>query len=614
MEESMSRRVVDLSDDDLANAGLPGDGECFANRAQLTLFMLECQNLASRRPDDPPPWAPFSQISSASDPVAPHLVSEFERINYWHGISFDPPELLYRSDLESNPFPVPVLAPGTHWFTIPAKTAEGVFETPLNAVWHVVAPMIVALLKKRGIKYSALKTARFSTRDEDGKKTLGPIVIWIATHPKTTSAESARDASPDILHILEEHGVQNAVVEWYEGSVERLSGPTFMRVVSEWDPTSYVRRPFTTVLGMPIASKQTEVMDTQGTVSFFFHESKDKNGKPSARVLGVSNQHVLCADSTVDYQYKGNGLRRYVGVCGLNRFQRFLYDTRALIAEKAGEAVMETKQIIYLEEPKAKSQRMEEDKVALERKREDLRRLKVDNLKLQAFFLETSRQWNDMARRTIGFVDWAPSISVDVDDRHYTRDIATIELDSRKFKDHFRGNVVNIGSKFGKFGHYELKSMFWPNSTPPQKKIFYDGLLEIRGVVTHELLVTPCCYDKDGDPIFIVGKNGNTTDFTVGRHAGLEAYLCDESGRESVEVAIYNYDRSSGSFSAKGDSGALIFTGDGRMLAILHSAIGKGHYSHVSFGTPAWWVIEQLKTRYPHADFDRTSFFPDQTS
>ena len=153
-----------------------------------------------------------------------HLISEFERVHYWNGISMDPPELLYRSDPDLNPFPVP--PPGTsRWFELPVKTAEGVFGTPLNAVWHIVAPMMVALLKKRGIKYSALKTVRFSTRDEDGKKTLGPIVIWIATHPNTTSAEDARDASPDILHILKEHKV--------EGSVEKLSGPALMRVADE---------------------------------------------------------------------------------------------------------------------------------------------------------------------------------------------------------------------------------------------------------------------------------------------------------------------------------------------------------------------------------------------
>ena len=91
-------------------------------------------------------------------------------------------------------------------------------------MWHIVAPLIIDLFQKCGIKYSSLTTVRFTTEHEDGKKTLGPIVIWIAAHPGTTTTQNAHDVSPDILHILEDNGVNGAVVEWYEGSVERLAG------------------------------------------------------------------------------------------------------------------------------------------------------------------------------------------------------------------------------------------------------------------------------------------------------------------------------------------------------------------------------------------------------
>ncbi|CAE6509005.1 unnamed protein product [Rhizoctonia solani] len=572
--------------------------------------MLECQILSAQQRVTPLAPTRSSQGRVALDfytAVAPQLISQFERVHYWHGISHDPPELLYRSNLESDPFPFPV--PGTRWFQLPVKTAEGVFETPLNPVWHIVAPKIIALLKKRGIKYSALKTARFSTCDEDEKKTLGPIVIWIATHPNTTSAENARDASPDILHILEEHKVEGAVVEWYEGSVQKLSGPALMCVADELDPTRYVRHPLTVSLGMPIATRKRENTDTQGTVSFFFHETKYKDGEPSARVLAVSNKHVLHANTTVDYQLKGTSApRQYVQVCGCLRFQRLLDETRALVAKNVAEAVRLAEKIVRLEaEPRGKNQEQLEDEHALEICKNKLNKLNKDNGKLQAFFKEVNSQWSDIARRTIGFVDWAPSISVDVDDCHYTRDIGTVELDSHKFKDNFQGNVVDLGNKFTAL---ELDNMFWPNkSNRSGIKFPHDRLLRIQGVVTRELLATPDCYDENGDPLYIVGKNGNTTGFTTGRYSGLEAYLCDESGRESIEVAIYNYSRMSGNFSAKGDSGSLIFTGDGRMLAILHSGMPKGCYSHVTYGTPAWWVVEQLKLHYPHADFNRTTFF-----
>ncbi|KEP47577.1 hypothetical protein V565_150820 [Rhizoctonia solani 123E] len=553
---------------------------------------------------------PSPQLCIALDTptvVAPQLISEFERVNYWHGISINPPELLYRSNLELSPFPVPV--PGTKWFKLPVKTAEGVFETPLNPVWHIVAPKIVVLLKKRGIKYSALKAARFSTCDEDGTKTLGPIVIWVATHPNTTSAENARDASPDILHILEEHKVEGAVVEWYEGSVEKLSGPALMRVVHKTNPTSYVRHSLTALLGMPIATKEREALDAQGTISFYFHEKKYKNGKPSARVLAVTNKHVLRADTTVDYQFRGTGApRQHVRVCGFRRFQRFLDETRELVAITVAEAVSLAEDIAQLEaEPKDENREQSEDEYTLEIIKHQLKKMNNDNDKLQAFFKEVNAQWSDIARRTIGFVDWAPSISVDVDERHYTRDIGTVELDSEKFKDNFQGNVVDLGNKFTL---HELNKMFWPDDS---NRSGICRLLRIQGVVTREHLATPDCHDKHGDPTYIVGKDGNTTGFTVGRYSGLEAYLCDASGRESTEVAIYNYSKTSGNFefADNGDSGSLIFTGDGRMLAILHSGMLKGSSSHVTFGTPAWWAIEQLKVRYPHADFNCTTFSSD---
>ena len=132
--------------------------------------------------------------------------------------------------------------------------------------------------------------------------------------------------------------------------------------------------------------------------------------------------------------------------------------------------------------------------------------------------------------------------------------------------------------------------------------------LRINGCVTRELLAIPDCFDNDDMPCLIVMKDGNTTDLTVGRYSGLEAYLCDDLGVESIELAIYNYDRQSGSFSAKGDSGSLIFDGEGRMVGILHSGMPKGGSNHVTYATPAWWAIEQLKSKYPYADLNRISF------
>lgn len=165
-------------------------------------------------------YAKLSNDSDARIVVAPDLISKYE-MNFWyHGISGNPPQLLWRSDLETNPFPIP--PPGTNFFKIPAKTVHGVFKTPLNAVWDTVAPQILASMKANGLKYSALQTARFSTVEDGKDETSGPIVVWIAVHPNTTNARAVRDATPEILHILADAQLTGVVVEWYEASVVRL--------------------------------------------------------------------------------------------------------------------------------------------------------------------------------------------------------------------------------------------------------------------------------------------------------------------------------------------------------------------------------------------------------
>ncbi|KAG8705586.1 hypothetical protein FRC11_008929, partial [Ceratobasidium sp. 423] len=348
MEDKDDKKIVELSDQDLIDDGFMGDGESPRHFARLSLT--------------------YRPLVGA--PKSRHTLSPSSRGSITGMASLPPPELLYRSDLDSNPFPVPV--PGTRWFELPVKTAKGVFGTRLNMVWHTVAPLIVASMKKRHIKYSALKAARFSTRDDDGKKTLGPITIWIATHPTTTCAEKARD-----------NQVEGAVVEWYQGSVKKLSGLALLRVADETNPT------------------YSGKADAQGTVSFFFHENKDRNGDPSARVFAVSNKHVLREDTTVDYQFMGPGAPRQY--------------TRALVAANVAEAVRLTEEIVRLEaKPKSGNQEQaEDDEEALETKQGQLKKVIKDNGRIQKFFKGTDAQFHDIARRNIGFVDWAPKISTE---------------------------------------------------------------------------------------------------------------------------------------------------------------------------------------------------------
>lgn len=387
----------------------------------------------------------YRSIGTDSTALSPYVISDWERTTYYHSISPDYPDLLYRLDFLEHPFPIPK---GRHPH-VPMKTAYGVFNTPLNPVWDTVAPQIRQLLKTQKISYSAIKAARFVTHGEDGKDTIGPIVIWILTHPTTTTTEKAHDASPDIIALLKAYGVAGAVVEWYEGAVEKLSGPHLLRVTDDTNPTHYVRRPLTAALGMPIATAEREAADTQGSVALFFHENKDNRGAPSAKVFGVSNCHVLREDTTVDYEFKGAGAPlQHVRLAGSHRFQRGLDEVKACIGGHGTDADILAREIVELEaKPKSEDpEEAAEDKTAMEAKREKLAEVKKDIGVLETFYNDTKNQWGDIARRNIGHVQWAPKISVDVQGRSYTRDIGTFEVDAVKFKAQFKGNVVDLGA------------------------------------------------------------------------------------------------------------------------------------------------------------------------
>jgi hypothetical protein len=141
-----------------------------------------------------------------------------------------------------------------------------------------------------------------------------------------------------------------------------------------------------------------------------------------------------------------------------------------------------------------------------------------------------------------------------------------------------------------------------------------EGKLRIEGCTTKEELAHPAEFDSEGQRCLIVGKDGNTTDLTVGRYAGLVSFTLNEVGIESVELGIYNSgDKTAEVFSAKGDSGSLVWhttNGKARIVGQLHSGRNKGGSTsnHVTYCTPGWYLLDQIKTRFKHADFYRTTW------
>ena len=138
--------------------------------------------------------------------------------------------------------------------------------------------------------------------------------------------------------------------------------------------------------------------------------------------------------------------------------------------------------------------------------------------------------------------------------------------------------------------------------------------LRIEGCATKEDLANPAEFDSEGQRCLTVGKDGNTTDLTVGCYAGLVSFTLNEVGTESVELSIYNSGINiAEAFSAKGDSGSLVWhtmNGKARIVGQLHSGSNKGGSTsnHVSYCTSGWYLMDQIRKRFKHADFYRTAW------
>ena len=157
--------------------------------------------------------------------------------------------------------------------------------------------------------------------------------------------------------------------------------------------------------------------------------------------------------------------------------------------------------------------------------------------------------------------------------------------------------------------------MFYPiDGGPTTFKFPGDGKIRIEGWSTLDELTVPKDIDSDHERFIMVAKDGNSTDLTIGRYAGLVSFTENKVGAISLEIGVYNSGRKIVEpFSEKGDSGALVWhikNGKAFIVGQLHSGQNKGGLTtnHVSYCTPGEKLRTNIKTKFPHADFFRTSW------
>ncbi|KZT09603.1 uncharacterized protein LAESUDRAFT_741859 [Laetiporus sulphureus 93-53] len=597
-----------FSDDELKHAGLLGDDVSEPAAQAVTtmknhpgLLNLSLFALDSPTFSDMSVSSHFSALIFASDTtvVSEYSPDDYERTSYYNGIAGDGdhPDLVYRSDYLTAPFPKPVGRFGH----IPVKSVRGVFDTPLNGIWDDnVSPQIRDVIKAHKINWTSIDPARFFTHGppgEEEKESLGPVVIWVGVSPGSTSA-TAQDVSREILALLLKHGVDGVVVEWREAVPQTLAGVPLLRHVGSTNATHHVRRFLTPLLGM-------EKDDAQGTLTLWFRENKDRSGKPSDKVFGVSNCHVLRKKTNENYEHKGGAPKIYVRVCDMRRFQRGLDDITKAVSDYVIIADHWARDIVRLQERGVQDP---EDEEELEQTRIKLNEENRAIASLEAFHVQVENEWSNIKlQRNIGFVQHSVAISVDEDDTNFTLDWAAFEAAEGKVKNEFEGNVVDLGSEYAP---QQLTDMFYPRAGGPTTFKYPAGRkLRIEGCASKEDLANPADIDSEDKHCIIVGKDGNTTGLTVGIFAGLVSFKKNELGIESTEYGVYNLGGKHGEvFSAKGDSGSLVwYMRDGKAYIVgqLHSGQNKGGATsnHITYCTPGWWLLTQIKKRFPHANF-----------
>jgi hypothetical protein len=165
---------------------------------------------------------------------------------------------------------------------------------------------------------------------------------------------------------------------------------------------------------------------------------------PATRVYGVSSCHVLHKDTTTKYEHKGGAAKNHVRVCGMHRFQRGLDDITKAISDHSILAAYWAGDIAKLQAKQGQDPETAREIRWLQRKLEEEDEAIAD---LEALHSEVTKYWSNIKlHRNIGYIQYAPAITVDEGSTWYTSDWGVFLAAEGKVKAEFEGNIVDLGA------------------------------------------------------------------------------------------------------------------------------------------------------------------------
>ncbi|KAF8595172.1 hypothetical protein BDV93DRAFT_534959 [Ceratobasidium sp. AG-I] len=466
------------------------------------------------------------------------------------------------------------------------REARPVYGHPLADAWLEIGTNIYRALDARGVKWTSIDPVAFADAGE--KTPFCSLLMWIGVKHETLAFE-------DILRLA---GFPHIEVAFRESEVTRsMCGPKLPPFSPLVDPIPEFRKAFTPTLGLSIAPLRTP--HYEGTGALYFRLGRDDDRVALLTAAHVARPPPAFPNTRISHKETGQPREEIVAL-GIKGYQNAINAIMAAIGDLARSVTVWNKVIHRLGEP------VDGEKAAITEKRfENLR--EVERATKMIGYLnklhdEVTKLRTIPGLRIIGCVLHAEPIVVPDGPHRFTRDWAFVQLYKEKIDwDTFLGNKVYVGgnlspSDFGKL-------MF----SQPEDQAGYeypdDGLLQAFCVVTDHEMRQPQYLDMHGEKALLVVKNGLATGTTIGRVNGLDSftrvYTDCSIERTSVETAILSYDKQRGPFSARGDSGAIILDRAGRIVALLTGGGGTNHRSDITYGTPYWWLEEQIKKVFP---------------
>ncbi|KAE9384186.1 hypothetical protein BT96DRAFT_929422 [Gymnopus androsaceus JB14] len=518
----------------------------------------------------------------SSSPVLPSPPSEKEARLYYFGL---PSRLILVARTGNTPWEAPT---GPDEYCEP-KELRPIGEHAIEEVWEDdLALKLHTLLEMMQVKWTSTDVVRIGYP----RQSYAPVVIWIGVMPRSLSADDGVAVVARCRELLVvEYDITDVEIEIRESVVTRSAGPkllTSLPTVTS-DLIATMREPLTTSLGLSICAQST--LWAEGTGGFFII----KEGNPKRLLLVTARHVVLPLDKkgeniheNIHISYNDSTTSPHnVVLLGETFLERHLESLKNKIdLHKSSIDILQ----MHLGTSGNNEKVPQEHQYALDKFRREI-------AELRTLHQSASTNWATPESRVIGHLILSPPIKYGAGTEGYTQDWAVIQIDADKIDStNFNGNAINLDTT--DISNAELAAMMGPAFAYPK-----DGFLRLKNIIPEDELRRHSTLDQNGNPCLMVIKRGSATGLTLGCANSVLSYIRhyfkDGEPETSKEWAILQFDSKSGAFSAKGDSGAVIVDGLGRMGGLLTGASGGTNSNRdlldITYATPIGFILKNME-------------------